>query len=91
MLESIVDAVAGRGEVYVDGGIRRGADVLTALALGARAVLVGRPVLWGLAAGGEGGVAHVLDVLRDELDQDARQAGIPDLTQVPRSLVTRLE
>ena len=58
VLARIVDAVAGRGEVLIDGGVRRGADVLKALALGARAVLVGRPVLWGLAAGGERGAAR---------------------------------
>ena len=62
MLPEVVDAVAGRLEVLVDGGIRRGTDVLVALALGARAVLVGRPALWGLAAGGEAGAR---DVLRD--------------------------
>lgn len=89
VLADIVDAVAGRIEIYADSGIRRGADILTALALGARAVLVGRPVLWGLAVGGEAGVTRVLDVLTDELDQDARQAGVASLDAVPRSLVTR--
>jgi 4-hydroxymandelate oxidase len=55
MLPEIVDAVAGAVEVYVDGGIRRGTDVLKAIACGARAVLIGRPILWGLTVGGEAG------------------------------------
>ena len=67
VLPEVVDAASGRTEVLVDGGIRRGADVLKALALGARAVLVGRPVLWGLAVGGEAGVARVLELLRREI------------------------
>ncbi|CAB4880194.1 unannotated protein [freshwater metagenome] len=66
VLEEVVQAVAGRLEVYVDGGVRRGVDVVRALALGARAVLIGRPVLWGLAVGGEQGVASVLELLRLE-------------------------
>ena len=68
LLPEIVDAVGGRLEVYVDGGIRRGSDVVKALALGARAVLVGRPVLWGLAYGGEAGAHRVLELLRDEIE-----------------------
>jgi len=66
----VVEAVAGRLEVLVDGGVRRGADVVKALALGAQAVLVGRPVLWGLAAGGEAGALRVLDLLRQEIELD---------------------
>ena len=65
-LEPIVDAVAGRTEVWVDGGIRRGLDIATALALGARAVLVGRPMFWALAAGGQAGVERALAILRTE-------------------------
>jgi isopentenyl diphosphate isomerase/L-lactate dehydrogenase-like FMN-dependent dehydrogenase len=65
VLEEIVDA-AGRTEVWVDGGIRRGLDVVTAVALGARGVLVGRPILWALAAGGEAGVERALAILRTE-------------------------
>ena len=68
MLPEVVDAVAGRVEVLVDGGIRRGTDVLVALALGASAVLVGRPALWGLAAGGEVGARAVLDTLQQEVE-----------------------
>jgi 4-hydroxymandelate oxidase len=66
-LPEVVDAVAGRLEVLVDGGVRRGIDIAAALALGARAVLVGRPVLWALAAAGEDGVAAALTLLREEL------------------------
>ena len=67
-LPEVVDAVAGRAAVLVDGGIRRGVDVAIALALGADAVLVGRPALWGLAAGGEAGARRVLELLREELE-----------------------
>jgi 4-hydroxymandelate oxidase len=67
-LPAVVDAVQGRVPVLVDGGIRRGTDVLKAMALGATAVLVGRPVLHGLANAGAHGVAHVLRLLRDELE-----------------------
>jgi len=66
-LPEVVDAVDGRIEVLVDGGIRRGADVVRALALGARAVLAGRAPLWGLSVGGEEGARHVLELLRDEI------------------------
>lgn len=67
-LPAVVEAVGQRAEVYLDGGIRRGTDVLKALALGARAVFVGRPVLWGLAVGGAAGVRGVLELLREELE-----------------------
>lgn len=67
-LPEVVEAVAGRAEVFLDGGIRRGSDVAVALALGARAVLVGRPVMYGLAFGGEKGVRQVLEILRDEVE-----------------------
>lgn len=86
-LADVAAAVGDSAEVYVDGGIRRGADILRALALGARAVLVGRPVLWGLAAAGEAGVARVLEVLRTELAEDAVQAGARDLAAIDPGLV----
>jgi isopentenyl diphosphate isomerase/L-lactate dehydrogenase-like FMN-dependent dehydrogenase len=66
-LAEVVEAVDGMGDVLVDGGIRRGTDVVTALALGARAVLVGRPALWGLAVDGEAGARRVLELLHDEI------------------------
>lgn len=88
VLEGIVSAVSGRAEVLLDGGVRRGTDVLKALALGARAVLVGRPVLWGLAVGGETGVTEVLDILRDELDRNLALLGCADVKDVTRDLVT---
>ena len=86
-LPEVVEAAAGRCEVYMDGGIRRGTDVLKALALGARAVLLGRPVLWGLAANGEAGVRHVLAMLRDELELAMALSGRPTLASIDRSLV----
>ncbi len=78
-LPAVVDAVEEIGgdlEVYMDGGIRRGTDVLIALCLGARAVLVGRPVLWALALGGADGVSHALNLLRDEVDNALALAGL---------------
>src|SRR3989442_777182 len=79
VLPDVVRAVAGRAEVYLDGGVRRGTDVLKALALGAKAVLVGRPVLWGLALGGADGVQAVLNHLRSELDLAMALAGRPHI------------
>lgn len=81
-LPAVAEAVAGRAEVYVDGGIRRGTDVLKALALGARAVFIGRPVIWGLAVDGEGGARHVLELLTGETRLDMILAGLPDLESV---------
>ena len=86
-LPEIVEAVAGRCEVYLDGGIRRGTDILKALALGARAVLVGRPVLWGLAVDGAPGVQHVLELLRDELELSMKLSGCATLASINRALV----
>ena len=68
VLPEVVQAVGGNAEVYMDGGIRRGSDIFKALALGARSVLIGRPLFWGLAVNGEAGVVSVLEILRDELD-----------------------
>lgn len=86
-LPEVVEAVNGRCEVYVDGGIRRGTDVLKALALGARAVMVGRPILWGLAVNGERGAGHVLEILRDELELAMVLSGRPTIASIDRSLV----
>ncbi|MCU0760670.1 MAG: alpha-hydroxy-acid oxidizing protein [Steroidobacteraceae bacterium] len=89
VLGPIAEAVDGRAPVLVDGGIRRGVDVLRALALGARAVLLGRPVLWGLAVGGEAGVQRVLSLLRHEFDVAMALAGARRVADLDRSLVAR--
>lgn len=86
-LPRVVDAVGDTLPVLVDGAIVRGTDILRALALGARAVLVGRPALWGLASAGAAGVAHVLRLLRDELELAMAQCGIASLDQAGRDLV----
>ena len=88
-LPEVVEAVDGQIEVYVDGGVRRGSDAVKALALGARAVLVGRPVLWGLAAGGEQGVARVLELLRAEIELAMQLLGCARPEDVRREHVTR--
>jgi len=90
VLPEIVDAVGGKVEVYVDGGIRRGTDVLKAIACGARAVFVGRPVLWGLASGAEAGVRYVLEMLRQEFDLAMALSGCPTLSSITRDLIRRL-
>lgn len=89
VLPSIVDALDGRAEVLVDSGIRRGGDVLTALALGARGVLVGRAYLYGLAAAGEPGVRHALDILEEELRIEMGLCGVTDVHDVSRDKVRR--
>ena len=86
-LPEVVDAVDGRAEVYVDGGIRLGTDVLKALALGARAVLLGRPVLWGLATGGEQGVVDVLERLGAELRRAMALSGTATVVELTSDLV----
>jgi 4-hydroxymandelate oxidase len=84
LLADVVDAVDGAVPVLVDGGVRRGTDVVKALALGATAVGVGRPVLWGLASGGEEGVARVLEQLRAELEATLALCGSLDRELVRR-------
>ncbi|MFE9776124.1 alpha-hydroxy acid oxidase [Streptomyces sp. NPDC005931] len=86
-LPEVVAAVPDQCEVLVDGGVRRGSDVLKALALGARAVLVGRPVLWGLATDGERGVERILTTLRTELEEAMALTGRPRLDTVTRDLL----
>lgn len=88
-LPGVVAAVAGKCEVLVDGGIRRGTDVVKAIALGARAVLIGRPYLWGLAVDGEAGVARVLQLLRDEIALAMALAGRPTVPELDATLVVR--
>jgi 4-hydroxymandelate oxidase len=87
VLAPVVEAMDDRCEVYVDGGIRRGSDVLKAIALGARAVLVGRPILWGLSVAGERGATHVLEILRRELDEAMLLCGCTALADINRSLL----
>jgi isopentenyl diphosphate isomerase/L-lactate dehydrogenase-like FMN-dependent dehydrogenase len=88
-LPEIAEAIDGRATVLVDGGIRRGIDVATALALGADAVLVGRPALWSLAAGGKEGVARVLGMLRDELELTLGLCGCTSPAELTRAHVRR--
>ena len=90
MLPEVVEAVGDRLEVYLDSGVRRGTDVLKALALGAKAVLIGRAMLWGLAVDSEAGVRDVLELLRQELDVAMGLCGVADVNQVDRSLVQML-
>lgn len=86
-LEEVVAAVAGRAEVYLDGGVRRGTDVVTALALGARACFVGRPYLYALAAGGEAGVGRCLEILAEELRVAMALLGAPTTADITRDRV----
>lgn len=89
VLPEIVAAVEGKVEVLVDGGIRRGTDIIKALALGAKAVLLGRPVLWGLAVDGEAGVSHVLDLLIAEFDLVMSLCGCKSVAEVTEDLIFR--
>ena len=88
VLAPVAEAVGGQVEVLLDGGIRRGSDVVKALALGARAVLIGRAALWGLAANGQAGVENVLDVLRGGIDSALRGLGVAAVDELtPEHLV----
>ncbi len=86
-LPEVVEAVKGRVEVYMDGGIRTGIDVLKAVALGARVVFVGRPVLWGLAVQGIEGVSQVFEILREELEYAMVLSGCPTIASVNRTFI----
>jgi isopentenyl diphosphate isomerase/L-lactate dehydrogenase-like FMN-dependent dehydrogenase len=86
-LPEVVDAVNGRIPVFVDGGIRRGSDALKALALGAKAVGIGRPYLWALTSFGQAGVERALDILNAELRLAMRQCGMPTLARINKSAV----
>jgi len=86
-LPAIVERVGGKGEVYLDGGVRRGTDVLIALGLGAKGVFVGRPYVHGLAAAGQDGVKGVLDIFRQELVRDMVLMGLPSIEALDRSWV----
>ena len=87
VLPHVVEAAGDLCEIYVDGGIRRGSDVLKAIALGARAVLVGRPVLWGLCVAGEAGASQVLEILRRELDEAMLLCGCTKLNEIDGTLL----
>ncbi|XP_028752173.1 peroxisomal (S)-2-hydroxy-acid oxidase GLO4 isoform X1 [Neltuma alba] len=87
VLEEVVRATKGKIPVLLDGGVRRGTDVFKALALGAQAVLVGRPAIYGLAAKGEGGVRQVIETLKTELELTMALAGCPSLKDISRSHV----
>jgi 4-hydroxymandelate oxidase len=86
-LADVVSAVAGRCAIVLDGGIRRGTDVITALALGANAIAIGRPQMYGLAAAGAGGVQRVVELLRAELDLAMALVGAPSLAALQPDLV----
>ena len=88
-LPEVVEAVAGRVPVLLDGGVRRGVDVLIALAAGARFVMLGRPVVWGLAAGGSAGAGRVLDLVREELDNAMALSGCRSVADVRGTLLAR--
>jgi 4-hydroxymandelate oxidase len=87
VLPEIVEAVDGKVEVLIDGGIRRGTDVVKALALGAKAVAVGRPILWGLASDGQRGAEKVLDILRYEVDLAMGLCGCARVAEIDRTLL----
>ena len=87
ILPEVVDAVGGRVELFVDGGVMRGTDVVKAIAVGARAVLVGKAYLYGMAAAGEAGVRRVLEILRSEITETMALSGCPDVASIDRSLV----
>jgi isopentenyl diphosphate isomerase/L-lactate dehydrogenase-like FMN-dependent dehydrogenase len=88
-LPAIVEAVEGRIPILVDGGVRRGADVVKALALGASLCLIGRPQLWGLAVAGEAGVRHVIELYRTELDRVMGLMGLKSIAEIGLQCVTR--
>jgi len=89
-LPDVVEAADGRLEVYLDGGVRRGTDVLKALALGARAVLLGRAIPWALATGGEDGVVRMVELIRGELESVMGLTGATTVDRIDRSIVARL-
>jgi isopentenyl diphosphate isomerase/L-lactate dehydrogenase-like FMN-dependent dehydrogenase len=89
-LPEVVDGVGGRADVILDGGVRRGTDIAKAMALGARAVMIGRPYLYGLAAGGEAGVARALAMLDNELRTTMALLGTPTLADLGPAAVTRV-
>jgi len=89
VLTEAVDAAKGKMEILLDGGIRRGADVVKAIALGAKAVFIGRPLFWGLAVGGERGVARVLEILREEIEITMAKCGRPTIASIDSTVVVK--
>ena len=89
VLPEIVDRVAGRTDVFVDGGFNRGADIVKAVAMGAKGVFVGRAPLWGVAVDGEPGARLALEILREEIDRVLAFTGSPHLQSLDRSLLHR--
>jgi 4-hydroxymandelate oxidase len=89
VLPEAVAAAKGRVEIFLDGGIRRGADVVKAIALGAKAVFIGRPLFWGLAVDGERGVARVLDILREEIEITMAKCGRPTIADIDAGVVVK--
>jgi isopentenyl diphosphate isomerase/L-lactate dehydrogenase-like FMN-dependent dehydrogenase len=87
-LPKVAHAVGSQVEVFLDGGVRNGTDVVKAVALGARAVLVGRPWFWALAAGGEGGVRRMLEIYSEEIDRTLALVGCPRMSDVDASIVS---
>ena len=89
VLSEAVAAAKGKIEIYLDGGIRRGADVVKAIALGAKAVFIGRPLFWGLAVDGEKGVIRVLEILREEIEITMAKCGRPTVGSIDSSVVVK--
>ncbi|MGE5305428.1 MAG: alpha-hydroxy acid oxidase [Alphaproteobacteria bacterium] len=89
VLPEVVAATKGKIEVLLDGGIRRGADVVKAIALGARAVFIGRPLFWGLAVDGEQGVIRVLDILREEMEITMAKCGRPNIASIDSTVMVK--
>eukprot|EP00188_Purpureofilum_apyrenoidigerum_P003356 Plantae.Rhodophyta-Purpureofilum_apyrenoidigerum.ctg34837.p1 GENE.Plantae.Rhodophyta-Purpureofilum_apyrenoidigerum.ctg34837~~Plantae.Rhodophyta-Purpureofilum_apyrenoidigerum.ctg34837.p1 ORF type:complete len:429 (+),score=73.99 Plantae.Rhodophyta-Purpureofilum_apyrenoidigerum.ctg34837:117-1289(+) len=88
-LEEVVQAAQGRVPVFVDSGVRRGTDIVKALALGAKGVMIGRPVVWGLSVAGEAGVSYVLDLLKNEFDLAMSLCGCVKVSDITRDMVIR--
>jgi L-lactate dehydrogenase (cytochrome) len=86
-LPEVVTAIKGQAEVLMDGGVRRGGDVIKAVCLGARAVLVGRAYAYGLAAAGEAGVSRALEILRADMERTLQLLGCPAISELDRSFV----
>lgn len=91
LLPQVVDAVGDQVDVLIDGGIRRGSDVIKAVALGAKACLIGRPYLFGLAAGGEAGVSRALGLLRTEMERVMRLIGCESISALDARYIQRIE